>query len=307
MNEIIRELKETASIVSLLEHLGYRPVPKKGRELMYHSMLREDDKSPSFSVNDQVGVWFDHGIGKGGNIIDFGMAYWKGLPFADVVNKLRDTLNAAPQAQKIIRPVRTARTPNYIIHQTKRIGTHPAITDYLIGRGIYPEARRYLKEVYYYVEDGNGDRKSYFAAGWKNENGAWEVRNRLFKGCMGPKAVSFLPDHPKKVAIFEGYFDFLSWKKEFPDHDHSVIVLNSVTLWEQGVSKAKAFSSIDLYFDRDPAGFRTASNFIAALPYATDRSGIYDGYNDYNEKIKAFTTGGPDQVIDTRKSHSPKR
>lgn len=71
-----KELKEQGSIVDLLSRLGHQPVPKRGREKMYISMLRDDDTDPSFSVNDELGVWFDHGAGKGGNIIDFGLAYW---------------------------------------------------------------------------------------------------------------------------------------------------------------------------------------------------------------------------------------
>jgi hypothetical protein len=289
INSIVKELKESGSIVTLLDRLGYQPVPKKGRETMYLSMLRDNDKSPSMSVNDQLGVWFDHGAGKGGNIIDFGIAYWKGLNFVEVVQKIQETLSSgAVAAPKIVRPQGASKKPNYIVYQTKPLGTHPAITEYLQSRGVFQVAKPHLREVYYYVEDEKGDRKNYFSAGWQNEHMAWEVRNRLFKGCMGPKAISFLPDNPKKVAAFEGFLDFLSWKTEHPADDRSIIVLNAVTMLNQGIIKAKAFPDIDIYFDRDKAGIMATRDMLKALPYATDKSKAYEGFNDYNDKIQGI-------------------
>ena len=53
-----------------------------------------------------------------------------------------------------------------------------------------------------------------FAAGWLNEAGGWEVRNKYFKGCLGQKAISFIPGHQKELCVFEGYINYLSWKTE---------------------------------------------------------------------------------------------
>jgi hypothetical protein len=55
----------------------------------------------------------------------------------------------------------------------------------------------------------------------------------------------------------------------------------------QAINKAKAYSSLDIYFDRDKAGKTASRDFIKALPYATDRSAVYEGFNDYNDKLKA--------------------
>jgi hypothetical protein len=282
-----RELKEQGSIVELLSRLGYQPVPKRGRERMYYSMLRDNDTQPSFSVNDDLGVWFDHGAGKGGNIIDFGLAYWKNLGFNDVVKKIQQVCSIEPGEPKIIRPRKAVKIPHHIVEQVKTLGTHPAITEYLKGRGVFDAAKLYLSEVYYFVEDDKNVRKHYFAAGWQNENNSWEVRNRYFKGCIGHKGVTVIPGHDKKAVVFEGFLNFLSWRIEHPGSDHSAIVLNTLTLLQQGINKAKAFSSLDIFFDRDKAGIAATRDFIKGLPYATDRSQIYEGFNDYNDKIKA--------------------
>jgi hypothetical protein len=64
-------------------------------------------------------------------------------------------------------------------------------------------------------------------------------------------------------------------------------VLNTLALLRNGIDKAKAFSSIDIYFDRDQPGLTATKDFMKALPYASDRSAAYQGYNDYNDKVKA--------------------
>jgi len=282
-----KELKERGSIVELLSRLGYQPVPKRGRERMYVSMLRKDDTVPSFSVNEELGVWFDHGTGKGGNIIDFGLAYWKHLGFSDVVRKLQETCQIEPGPTTISRPVKQTKVPAHIVEQVKPLGTHPAITTYLKTRGIFEPAKNCLREVYYYLEDDGGVRKHFFAAGWQNESSGWEVRNKFFKGCVGRKDITFIRGHEKKVALFEGFIDYLSWRCENPVADHSVIVLNTINMLTKSVEKAKAYSSIDIFFDRDKQGFLATREFLKSLPYATDRSKAYEGFNDYNDKIKA--------------------
>lgn len=288
MSELLtaRELKEQGSLVDLLSRLGYQPVPKRGREKMYISMLRDDDNDPSFSVNDELGVWFDHGLGKGGNIIDFGLAYWKNLGFNDVVKKIQQVCCIASTEPRPRRPRKPVKV-QHIVERVKPLGVHPAITDYLRSRGVFDVAKFYLSEVYYFIEDEHDVRKHYFAAGWLNENNSWEVRNRYFKGCMGHKGITYIPGHSKKASVFEGFIDFLSWRHENPEAEQSIIVLNTLTLLQQGINKAKAFSCLDIYFDRDKAGKSATRDFIKALPYATDRSAIYEGFNDYNDKLKA--------------------
>ena len=280
-----REIKEQVSLVDLLARLGYKPLPRHGREKVYLSMIRDDDTSPSFTVNDELGVWFDHGIRKGGNIIDFGLAYWKGLDFNEVLVKIKETCLHEPE-KKAIRPRKAVKVPHYIVEQVKALGTHPAITEYLKGRFIFDPAKQYLSEVYYFVEDNKGLRKNYFAAGWQNENKGWEIRNKYFKGCLGHKALTFIQGHAKNVSVFEGFMDFLSWKAENPKKDDSIIVLNTLALLRSGIERAKAFSSVDVYFDRDKPGLTATKEFIKALPYASDRSTAYEGYNDYNDKLK---------------------
>lgn len=282
-----KDLKEQASIVDLLSKLGYEPVKKFGKENMYRSMLRDGDNDPSFSVDDKIGAWFDHGTGKGGNIIDLGMAYWPDLKFSEVVEKIQVTCNMASPIRREARPRLPVKARNYVIENIRTIGTHPAITGYLQSRAVFDVAKKHLSEVYYHVKNEKGEKKQFFAAGWKNEAGNWEVRNRYFKGCLGQKAISIIPGDSRSVAVFEGFINYLSWLKEHPASGHSVIVLNTLSLLPAGIKAATMFPHIDLFLDRDTAGLHATRDFIRSLPYATDRSALYEKFNDYNDKSVA--------------------
>jgi hypothetical protein len=62
----------------LLAALGYQPAHMDDRngELWYRSPFREEAQ-PSFKLTPSGKGWYDHGLGKGGGIIDFCMDYWR--------------------------------------------------------------------------------------------------------------------------------------------------------------------------------------------------------------------------------------
>jgi hypothetical protein len=287
-----RWVKDHISIVELLDNLGFPPPKPVGKERKYISMLRDSDTAPSFSVDEKAGTWYDHGEGKGGNIIDFARLYWSSLTFPEVLEKIVAVTNAEHR-HDISAPVRRQKQqqpkePNYHILKIQEVGLNQAITEYLQSRGVWEPAKGRLKEVYYYVEDEQKKRNNFFAAGWQNENGSWEIRSTLdFKGCLGHKAISFIPGNDKSLAVFEGFFDYLSWLTENPFADASVLVLNTLSLLQAGIKKAEDFADVSTYFDNDPSGRKASRAFKTALPQAIDRSAIYEGYNDYNDKIVA--------------------
>src|SRR4051812_31185462 len=72
-NFSIYEAKQI-DLVEYLEKLGYHPRIIRNNDYWYLSPLR-DENTPAFKVNRKLNAWYDHGIGKGGNIIDFGILY----------------------------------------------------------------------------------------------------------------------------------------------------------------------------------------------------------------------------------------
>ena len=69
----LNEAKEIDMVV-YLSRLGYEPLKIRNNDFWYLSPLREE-KTPSFKINRHLNRWYDHGLGKGGNLIDFGIEY----------------------------------------------------------------------------------------------------------------------------------------------------------------------------------------------------------------------------------------
>ena len=57
-------------MVDYLNSIGQSPQKLYGNNYWYLSTLRSE-KLASFKVNRAKNVWYDHGIGKGGSLIDF--------------------------------------------------------------------------------------------------------------------------------------------------------------------------------------------------------------------------------------------
>lgn len=296
-----QQIKDQVSLVDLLARLGHVPVHRAGRDLFYRSMLREEN-TPSFCVNDKMDVWFDHGGAgrsgiKGGNVIDFGMAYWYPATFHEVLDRINNLmampLQATPEEyERHKRPrQQTTRIANYRVDTIKELGTHPAITRYLQSRGIWEAAQGKVKEVYYSIHSGPKQGRQFFSAGWQNQTGAWELRNRVgerdFKSCLGHKAITLIPGNPDSLSIFEGYMDYLSWLTDKPDATDTIIVLNSVNLIDAAARQASGFGEINAYFDRDNAGEAALQTLKATLPHVKDCSNIYQNHKDYNEMLMA--------------------
>ncbi|MDQ2720431.1 MAG: CHC2 zinc finger domain-containing protein [Bacteroidota bacterium] len=63
-------------LANYLSSLGYEPAKIKGNDYWYLSPLRQE-KEASFKVNKNKNVWYDHGLAKGGNVIDFVTEYYR--------------------------------------------------------------------------------------------------------------------------------------------------------------------------------------------------------------------------------------
>jgi DNA primase len=73
-------------LVDFLNQVGHLPKKIKGNDYWYLSPFREE-KNPSFKVNRKFNVWYDHGLGKGGNLVDFGILYYR-IPVNELLEKL---------------------------------------------------------------------------------------------------------------------------------------------------------------------------------------------------------------------------
>ena len=163
------------------------------------------------------------------------------------------------------------------------------LTEYLEERGIpYAIASRHCCRLNYGVRG-----KRYFAVGFPNMAGGYEVRSRFFKGCIPPKSVSLVraKDIPAgECLVFEGFMDFLSAVTLGVTGNADCLVLNSVANVGKAASLLDGYGRIGCFLDRDEAGRRT----LAALAgrygeRVADRSSLYDGCKDLNEHLQQTT------------------
>ena len=162
------------------------------------------------------------------------------------------------------------------------------LTDYLAERGIpYAVASRYCCRLNYGVRG-----KRYFAVGFPNVAGGYEIRSRFFKGCVPPKDVSLVKAEgsPADVcSVFEGFMDFLS-AATLGLEKGDCLVLNSVANVEKAMRYLDGYGCIDCYLDHDAAGRRTLKTLKGHYGERVyDRSALYDGCKDLNEYLQLTT------------------
>lgn len=271
-------------ITDFLYSIGIEPKRVIGNNYWYSSPLR-DEKVPSFKVDVSINRWYDHGMGIGGKLVDLGVRISQ-----ITVTEFLDRLNACKPTKSFSfhKPQPEAVKP--VIKKIKAL-ENKALLNYLIERGIYSTflAEFFCIEVYYDIAD-----KHYFAIGFKNDLGGYEVRNKYFKGSIGPKGITTIKkDRTNSFALFEGFFDFLSaFQQGGIVTDFSFIILHSVNQIDYAIAELKKYNPdyILSYFDNDEAGKKCFQNLKIAYPNAIDRSHHYEGYKDFNEMIMQTKT-----------------
>ena len=276
-------------IADYLQSLGYSPVKQQGKSLWYKSPFREEAEA-SFKVNTELNQWYDFGTGKGGNII----ALAQELYGSDYVPYLLGKI--AEQAPHV-RPVsfsfrQQASEPSF---QHLKVGelTHPALLRYLQERGINTAlAQTECKELHF-IHNG----KPYFAIGFPNVAGGYEVRNRFFKGCIAPKDISHIRQQgePRNVCyLFEGFMDYLSFLtirvKNNPQYSRlttqDYIILNSVSNLAKVENLLATYVQIGSFLDNDTAGRNACESLRAKFgERLLDKSLYYREYKDLNDYL----------------------
>lgn len=273
-----------------LRKLGYEPTKAGERCLWYLSPFREE-KTPSFNVHVYKNVWYDHGIGRGGNIIDLAKELYHTGDLSTLLHKIELLAPPIP-AQKYSVQRKGYVKPESFQRVTFGKLSHPLLIEYLISRRIdYRLAAVICKEVHYYHNN-----IPYYAIAFPNIRGGYEVRNVLFKGCIAPKDISiFLVDDNKvyyTVCVFEGFIDYLSYLTLCFQHQSvveisgttDIIVLNSVSLIGKALPLLSKYDVINCYLDNDKSGKTTFETIKGAFAdkEVNDRSGDYSDYKDLN-------------------------
>ena len=304
----------------LLSSLGHEPVriSRQGSEYWYISPFRfEKEASFHTSYIGDKWIWNDFGRGdvKGsGTVIGFLELHEN----VDVSGALQILKNLFPHKGRAVTTQSLRRMPLFkgISLTEKEQSNHP-VPDKLVIREIDDRIRdknligylagerkinhklaiRYLKEIRYENTDTG---KMYNTLGFENESGDFECRDKFFKGIIkhpsaadrnAAKDISYIPGRDKsKVAVFEGFMDFLTvlTLKNEPVLSLDVIVLNMVNMRRRAIDfiKQVGYKKIYTFFDNDDSGEKTTQMFLDRSELqgkVKPQNHLYKGSNDYNK------------------------
>ncbi|SKC18691.1 toprim domain-containing protein [Dyadobacter psychrophilus] len=220
-------------------------------------------------------------VGQGGNLIDFGIEYFRCSvsDFLEKINVGKAVIHKSPRRILSSEPARNES-------KLKILSVKPlfslALFQYLSKRAISADlAEKHCQQVYFELSG-----KPYFAIGFKNDSGGYELRNAFLKISSTPKDITTIDNSSSRVCVFEGFFDFLSYKamhaqSQLPDQ--SYMVLNSIALFNKALPKLRTYDQVQLFLDCDRPGQQLTRQAMASDPRFEDASGFYKDYKDINE------------------------
>ena len=265
----------------VLQKMNYTPSKTNGFDKFYFSPFR-DERTASFKINTKINRWYDHGLQKGGNIIDF-IAIKFNYTIPEVLKFLENYLNESIfsfQKQKNITSNFSETETKVNIIKVTEI-QHYALKEYLENRKIYHyENESNLKEVHYEV---NG--KKYFGIGFRNRSNGFEIRSKYSKICIEKKDITLIKlvkGDKNKLRIFEGFFDYLSFKN-LEKNSSDYLILNSIAMINRCDEILSNYDEIELYFDQDEAGSLYTKTTLEKFKYAKDCRAFYKDFKDLNE------------------------
>jgi len=270
----------------VLLKLGHLPTKNNEKEAWFLNPFGTETEA-SFKLDKRNNVWYLHSEGIGGNSTDFMMKYLN-ASVKEVLEWAEKQNFSSFQPQNSIHS-KTSK-PNYQITEIKEL-QNENLKNYLHQRGLSSMVYPWIKEIHF-----NTNGKNLYAIGFENLSGGWEVRNPFYKGSLLKKDISILNlnnenhnqnETGKKVAVFEGGMDALSFVEMKPFYKGDILVMNSISLLNKTKEYLKNYSEIHLFLDNDKAGETCKTSILKSFPEAKDHSGIYFPYKDLNEHLVA--------------------
>ena len=270
----IQNIKQI-SITDYLQQQGYSPARVQGIHFWYCSPLRNEN-TPSFKVNTDRNQWYDFGTGEHGDIIDLVCAL-QHCTISKAIELLGDIKQVAHRDFSFGGERKTSKHKLEIISVQSL--TNPYLLRYIAERGISLSiANRLCSEIRY-----NNTNRTYYAIGFSNNAGGWEIRSPYFKGCIAPKAITTISKGTDVLQIFEGFMDFLSWQTLNLFSTCDTIVLNSLALLPRIQEKIKGYKQVESFLDNDEAGRKLFEFLKQFYPSVIDGSVRYQTHKDLNE------------------------
>jgi len=272
------------SIKQYLSEKGIQPVKDRGYYGMYYSPFREDHNA-SLKVDYNQNVWHDFGTCEGGALIDLVMKI-QNFTFHEAITTLEKEQEKFSSfsfhGNQNHFPAGTLKSEPAISIQKMLPINNPALIDYLKERRINVDiGRTHCSEIYYSVND-----KTYFAVGFQNDMGGYELRNKYFKGCTS-KDITSIKRNNNHCLLFEGFMDYLTFltMKNIQYSPVDVIVLNSLANLPKVKNTLVSYNSISAFLDNDKTGKKAVQELESICKDVIDQSFFYSKNKDLNEYL----------------------
>ncbi len=270
-------------LVNYLSTLGFEPSKIRNNDYWYLSPLR-NEKEASFKINRRLNRWYDHGVGKGGNLIDFGVLFFN-CSISELLQNLSGNFSFHQPTIQQLDYTNVEEHKIKILKET--VLSSPNLLRYLEHRRIPMDiSQHYCVELRYTL-----NKNTYYGIGFKNDLGGFEIRTPNFKTSSSPKAITTYSNGSNDVIAFEGFMDFLSFKamnKNLPENSQDFVILNSLSFFERARHFMENHESIRLYFDRDETGQNYTSRALSLSTKYCDESSLYQNYKDLNDWVMNF-------------------
>ena len=267
------EVKEKISIRTVLESFNLFPV-KENRKTAFYFALDREEKIPSLSVDFVKNKAFDFGTGKSYDVISIVQQ----MNQCSVSEALKYLEKFDFSVQNEFHNEELMQKKEYEILKARKI-QHPALIQYLKSRKVY-EQKDLVKEVEFELNS-----KKYFGVGFFNNSGGVEIRNKYSKMCLGKKDVTLVENQSSEICIFEGFFDYLTFRKlekqEINNSDY--LILNSIAMLFKVEETLKKYAKILVFLDNDDNGKFVKSKIQNQYKNVEDCSLIYQKFKDLNE------------------------
>ena len=270
----------SVQLEEVLQILGHLPTKQNEKEAWFLNPFSTENHA-SFKLDKRNNVWYLHSEGIGGNNTDFMMRYLK-TSIKEVLEWAEKQNFSSFQSQKDYHS--KSSSLNYNITEIKEL-QNENLKIYLQQRGLSPTVYSLVKEVHFAI----GEKKLY-AIGFENFSGGWELRNSFYKGSLQKKDISIVNlnnenqnETGKRIVVFEGFMDALSFVEMKPFFIGDLLVMNSISLLNRTKEHLKIYSEIHLFLDNDKAGEPCENEILKSFPEAKNHSEIYALHKDLNE------------------------
>ena len=268
------------SLEEVLVSLGHLPTKQNEKEAWFLNPFSTENHA-SFKLDKRNNVWYLHSEGIGGNNIDF-MKKYLNSSVKEVLGWAEKQNFSSFQQQNVIHSINSK--PNYQITEIKEL-KNENLKDYLHQRGLSTKVYPLVKEIHFRIGE-----KNLYAIGFENFSGGWELRNSFYKGSLLKKDISILNfnnenqnETGKRIVVFEGFMDALSFVEMKPFFIGDLLVMNSISLLNRTKEHLKIYSEIHLFLDNDKAGENCKTSILKSFPEAKNHSEIYALHKDLNE------------------------